>query len=180
MSEEPYSRYHYLCERMSNAVFGKTSRKEIPVLAEIAGTELEKAGRDTSDQEIACLLDTLQYAGHNRYQPLIERYLAGPNEFLAAKALEVLCYFYDATEQYTDTIVGFMLGVPWDAGNDLRVTAISVADSYLRKHREPRLLSELTKIAEQDDNEFIREIARDTVQHALGELKQLHREPSPC
>ena len=81
-----------------------------------------------------------------KYSNVVEPFLAGPDGFVAGKALQVLYWDWDLGDLYTTEFLKFMRGVSWDDSWDARSIAVSIAGDYLRSHSDPTLLRELIRI----------------------------------
>lgn len=148
---------------LHRAKWEKLSQEEIDNVA----TELQQPEPE-ADRYI--LLFILGRAGALSYRWLVEQFLACEDDpMLSRKALEVLCDDWNDTARYLDQVLEFVLGVKWDEEEDVRPMAISIAGEYLRSHDEPRLLSELVRIFENEDEpQTMREGAYFALARAAG------------
>src|SRR5262249_36734141 len=124
----------------------------------------------TSQVDPYGLLHIIGHAGDLRYRPVVESFLTRSDEpMLARLALQILCKFWNQTENYLSSVASFIEGAPWDFDNDVRQIAISCAGEYLRGHREPGLLKRLLDILD-DENEpqTLREDAYLALARAVG------------
>ncbi len=87
---------------------------------------------DLSDEEIASVVAELQepkpdsspvvllsilchsYTQAKQHIPLVERYLNGPDDYLASEALWVLCSCWDLSLKYINEMLAFMESAPQD------------------------------------------------------------------
>lgn len=179
MSDEPYSRYYGYYMRLHNALYGEAPVGEKLRLIAFAASELEKQDPDNPNQnEVYDLLSMLQYGDAATYRPLVEPYLHFHDYVLAEVALQVLCNFYNLTEQYIDNLVHFMGGVSWDPYDDLQSKAAYIAAHYLKDHTEPRLLQELINLVENGQQEGVhvqRDVAYTALVDAFGIKRDLTR-----
>jgi hypothetical protein len=85
----------------------KLSDKEVASVV----AELQEPKPDTN---IYTLLAILCYCESQaiQYTPLIERYLNGPDDFVASEALWVLCSCWDLSPNYTNELLAFMESAP--------------------------------------------------------------------
>jgi HEAT repeat protein len=140
--------------------------------------------RDLSAREIASVVAELQepkpdsnpvvllsilchsYTQAKQYTPLIERYLNGPDDYLASEALWVLCSCWDLSPNYINEMLAFMESAPQDEYEyrDRKRIAISCAQLHLERYSAPKLLRKIIEILE-DGNEG--ESARATAYQAL-------------
>ncbi len=120
--------------------------------------------------DLYTLLYILGLSGDASYRHLMEKYLESPDDpMLARMALHVLCNYWDLADQYTDQVLRFLQGVPWDDEEDVRLVAISIAGRHLRLHPDSRLLGALISIFENpEEGQTVREAAYQALAIALG------------
>jgi hypothetical protein len=147
--------------------------------------------RDLSDEEIALVVAELQeptpesnpaillsilcYSQAKQYTPLVERYLNGPDDYLASEAIWVLCSCWDLSPRYINEMLAFMEGAPVYEYQDRKRIAVGCAGTHLKRYSAPRLLRKIIDILE-DENEDLS--AREAAYRALyiitgGDLKHL-------
>jgi len=143
----------------SRAMHGELYQEEIAsVVADLEGLELAP---DPSDLiSILCYTDPTKHK-----QRLVERFLDGPDDIAAKRALWTLCSCWDLTDQYLDVLLWYMEGTPWDDGEDCKLVAISCAGSYLKDHSSPELLRKIIETFEDENSR-----TRETAYRALVEL----------
>lgn len=154
------SKYEGLLDR---AKWGKLSEQEIADVAD----ELQKSNPGADRYT---LLHILGRAGAVSYQNLVECFLECQEDpMLARLALQTLCRYWNETDRYIEQVLQFVRGVEWDEGEYVRQMAVSIAGDYLRSHDEPRLLNELLRIFEREDEDrIIREDAYFALARAAG------------
>lgn len=113
------------------------------------------------------------------HMDVMEPFLKGPDVGLASFVLMTLCAVYGLTSEYTREVLEFMKGVPWDPGNEVRGTAISVVGFYLNRASNLELLRELTHIAEHNTGAYLRTRAYDALYEALGHAGPPHGPRDP-
>lgn len=127
----------------------------------------EKATWDTlSDEEISYVLKKIQNykPGDDDYElsnciyivgrigaiqhlKLIEKFLHHKtNGIVPAKALKVLCRYWELTPNYLKEIKEFIRGSEWDESDDARSMAIEIAGEYLCKGEDKELLGLLIDV----------------------------------
>lgn len=120
------------------------------------------------DSNLYTLLSILCYCESQaiQYTPLIERYLNGPDDFVASKALWVLCSCWDLSPNYTNEMLAFMESAPQDEYEyrDRKRIAISCARLHLERYSAPKLLRKIIEILEDEDES---DTARKTAYEAL-------------
>lgn len=142
---------------VKRATLGQLSEKELRDIAD---------GLASSKDPYEGLL-VLGRAEAKQYRGLVEGYLdASDNPMLARLALQILCRYWDLTEQYLCQIMTFMEGVDWDEEDDVRLMAIGCAGSFLLNHSCKPLLAALLRIFH-DTNE--RQLIREVAYRALAE-----------
>lgn len=151
-------------ELLERAQWGEISPDEAARVAR----ELEASD---SEADRYTLLLILGNAGAVAHRETVERFLSSEDDpMLARVSLQVLCQFWGDTERYLDRVHEFVRGVPWDAGDDVRLMAISVSAGRLRDNRDTRLLQELVSIFEnENERRIVREAAYLALARSVGE-----------
>ncbi|HST05723.1 MAG TPA: TIGR04086 family membrane protein [Chloroflexia bacterium] len=121
------------------------TRDEVALVA----AELQEPTTDTNP---VTLLSIMCYSQAKQYTPLVERYLNGPDDWLASEALWVLCSCWQLSPRYINKMLAFMGGAPKDEYRDRKRIAISCAGIHLERYPAPKLLRQLINILE-DENE---------------------------
>jgi hypothetical protein len=70
------------------------------------------------------------------------------DRFVARRALEILCSFWDLTDRYVDQVERFLKGVEWDNEGDVRQVAITSVGGFLRERRHCELLKNLLALGQ--------------------------------
>lgn len=163
-----------------------SGREEIHAMATEGAAELQQMDPQTGDEDyIAYLMDLIGFGGAE-YAPFIEPFLDIQRDFLTEHARSLLCGGWGLTEHYLDYIIKFMRGVDWDDWDNIQHGATMAAGHYLEHHEDPRLLSELIRMAEGTSNvdrhpsyPFLtaerREFAYGAIVEALGKAKDERR-----
>jgi hypothetical protein len=86
----------------------------------------------------------------------------------AEEALTLLCLYWGLTSRYTEQLLRFIRGVPWDYDERLRTLAISIAGGYLRQNSEPSLLDGLISTFESDSDIRVHNTAYYALCEAMG------------
>ncbi len=108
----------------------------------------------TTDTNPVILLTIMCHSEAKQYTPLIERYLNGPDDYLAGDALWVLCSCWDLSPRYVDNILAFMESAPQDDYYEERKRkATSCAMLHLERYPAPKLLRQLINILENENED---------------------------
>lgn len=166
---------------LEEAKFGTLSDEEFSYLVE----RLKKYESET-DSDIYSLIYAIGKADLNQEPPcsnprglqhrkLIEGFLYYPKDpMVSSRALAVLCRFWELTGDYLEIIRDFLVGINWDEGEEVQLTAISVAGEYLHDYQvrgeiEIEMIQLIAAIAEDETkNEGIREMAYQALARASG------------
>ncbi len=150
-------------ELLDRAKWGTVSRQEIDEVVRELLDPRRKADRYT-------LLHILGKGGSPAFRAIVEPFLDWKEDpMLARLALQILCNYWDLTDQYIERVRQFVRGVAWDVDEDVRLAAISVAGEYLRTGSAPEILSDLLRILENsDERAIIREAAYTALARAVG------------
>ena len=106
-----------------------------------------------------------------RYRDLVEHFAQRERDpTLAALALQILCSMWGDTGRYLRVVEQYVAGVPWDADDEVRSTALTIAGEYLRDAQEPTLLGRLVGIVDdEDEHELVRTDAYVALARAMGQ-----------
>ncbi len=106
-----------------------------------------------------------------RYRDLVEHFAQREcDPILAALALQILCTVWGDTSRYLCVVERYVAGVPWDADDEVRSTALTIAGEYLRDEQEPALLGRLVAIVDDErEHELVRTDAYVALARAMGQ-----------
>jgi hypothetical protein len=109
-------------------------------------------------------------AGAKQYRGLVESFLnASEDPMLARLALQILCRYWDLSDQYLPQIRRFVDKVDWDEEDDVRLIAISCAGSLLAQRPCKPLLASLLRIfRDPDESQTVREVAYCAMAESTG------------
>ncbi len=114
---------------------------------EVDGVARELAAGHASDPYSSLLL--IGRASAVRHRGLVETFLDRHDDpMLVRLALQVLCKFWEYTPDYVNRVVSCMQRSEWDAEDDARQMAFSIAGEYLRAGRNAEMLAELLRVVE--------------------------------
>jgi hypothetical protein len=97
------------------------------------------------------LVGMLGYVGGPKHRQIIEPFLRGPDWALARDTIYVLCSQWRLHHFYIGELAMFIRGVDWDYLWECQRMAIYMADEYLQRHEDARLLVELTNLSNDPD-----------------------------
>lgn len=105
-----------------------------------------------------------------KYVELVEYFLYHPyDSFTAGLALNVLCSYWNFTNDYLDVLKQFIRGVDWDTDGEVKGKAITLGGSYLKNNFDKGLLSLLIDIFDKNDpSDEIEDFKRLEAYIALG------------
>ncbi len=87
--------------------------------------------RKPSVDDLYSLLVVLGKAGAEEKRSIVEKYLDFEDPLTAAKALEILCLDWKATDDYIERVINFAVGVNWDYDEDVKQVAIKILGEFL-------------------------------------------------
>jgi hypothetical protein len=125
--------------------------------------------------ELDQLIETLGYVGafesiEPGYVELVEKFIVYPPfPVISATALQVLCIVWELTEHYLDKIKSYMGGESWDKNGDVKIMAMSIAGSYVKKTHDGDCLKLLLEIFDnKNEKKFDRQIAYRSIARGFG------------
>lgn len=132
--------------------------------------ELLDPGSSGHPGDAYTLLHILGHAGNPSHRGIVERFLGHRDDPMVARlALEILCSYWNLTDEYLPQLMTFLRGVDWDHAGEVRQMAISVAGEYLRSRHHPEMLNTLLEIFESADEDVTsREDAYFALARAVG------------
>jgi hypothetical protein len=142
---------------------------------QLSASELDQVVAAIKDPKVVgdryTLLNIIGHSADTSYEDLVASYLdCADDPMLARLALQILCSFWGKTPAYLDYVRRFMRGVNWDAEDDVRQIAISIAGEYVRKTWDEDLFQELLDIATNETNlPWIRQFAIEALARAMGD-----------
>ncbi len=151
---------------LDKAKWDKLSPEEIKgVVKAINGTTLD------NDDDLYTLLHILGRAEATQHKELVEKFLYYPTfPMVSSIALRTLCIYWGYTREYLDQLKKFIQQVDWDPDEDVRLTAIQCARSYLAEASDVKLLRLLWNIFyDEGVIEPIREAAYEAIAIATGQ-----------
>ncbi len=137
------NKYNVLLEKVYRGATGRGPGLSAEEIATVV-TELQETSNRGKRPR---LLKILGYLGDTTYQPLIERFLSGPDDGAAYAALYVLCRYWELTAQYIPQVRAFLRGLPWDDIGMVQQTAFFIAEDYLAEFADSGLLGEMIRLA---------------------------------
>ena len=150
--------YDLLLERANTHVI---TRPEF----EAAAMELASPNRKG---KASTLMAILRKDRTRTYEAVMIPFLEGPDYRDALNALTYICLEYGQTARYTEYLLRFIEGVPYDWNDSIKSSAIGIVGIYLNETCDSELLRELIIVAERGTNKRIRVEAHKALFEALG------------
>lgn len=101
------------------------------------------------EDELISLLYILGHAYLEEHREWVEKFIYYPKStFVSQQALKALCTCWHLTEDYLDIIKMYIRGVDWDQSDEVRMVAMGIAGTFLRKKFDRELLQLLIHVFE--------------------------------
>lgn len=147
---------------LERAKWGVLSEAEVERVA-------QELRRPKSNADRYTLLYILGKANAQQYRQTVESYLEIEGDAMLARlALQILCDFWGQADRYVQQLSRFAEGVPWDSEGYARQMAISIAGRYLSSRSDPKLLRQLIRTFEEDNDPLARDDAYRALARAVG------------